>query len=149
MINYFRRRYKHFDGDNNVKVDSSNCTKKTFQSFFKKSNRKPNKIWVDKGGEFYNRSTKPWLEKNDIEMYSTHNEERFVVAERFIWTIKNKIYKHMTSISKNVYINKLDDKVNEYNNTKRRTTKMKPVDVKNNTYTDLGKEVNDKKNCKK
>ena len=115
----------------------------TFQSIFKKSNRKPNKILLDKGGEFYNRSTKPWLEKNDIEMYSAHNEERSGAAERFIWTIKNKIYKHMTSISKNVYINKLDDTVNEYNNTKRRTTKMKPVDVKNNIYIDLGKEVND------
>ena len=91
----------------------------TFQSIFKKSNRKPNKILLDKGGEFYNRSTKPWLEKNDIEMYSAHNED------------------------KNVYINKLDDTVNEYNNTKRRTTKMKPVDVKNNIYIDLGKEVND------
>ena len=118
-------------------------TVNAFQSIFKKSNRKPNKIWVDKGGEFYNRSTKPWLEKNDIEMYSTHNEERSVVAERFICTIKNRIYKHMTSIPKNVYINKLDDIVNEYNNTKRRTTKMKPVDVKNNTYIDFGKKVND------
>ena len=72
------------------------------QSILKKSNRKPNKIWVDKGGEFYNRSMKSWLEKNDIEMYSTHNEGKSVVAERFIRTIKNKIYKYMTSISKNV-----------------------------------------------
>ena len=56
-------------------------------------------------------------------MYSTHNEGKSVVAERFIRTIKNKIYKHMTSISKNVYIDKLDDIVNEYNNTKHRTTK--------------------------
>ena len=70
------------------------------QSILKKSNRKPNKIWVDKGGEFYNRSIKSWLEKNDIEMYSTHNEGKSVVAERFIRTIKNKIYKYMTSISK-------------------------------------------------
>ena len=83
-----------------------------FQSILNKSNRKPNKIWVDKGSEFYNRSMKSWLEKNDIEMYSTHNEGTSVVAERFIRTIKNKIYKHMTSISKNVYIDKLDDIVN-------------------------------------
>ena len=55
-----------------------------FQSILKKSNRKPNKIWVEKGGEFYNRSMKSWLEKNDIEMYSTRNEGKFVVAERFI-----------------------------------------------------------------
>ena len=56
---------------------------------------------------------KSWLEKNNIEMYSTHNKGRSVVAERFIRTIKNKIYKHMASISKNMYIDKLDDIVNE------------------------------------
>ena len=89
-----------------------------FQSISKKSNRKPNKIWVDKGSEFYNRSMKSWLEKNDIETYATHNEGESVVAERFIWTIKNKIYKHMTSISKNVYIDKVDDIVHKYNNKK-------------------------------
>ena len=108
-----------------------------FQSILNKSNRKPNKIWVDKGSEFYNRSMKSWLEKNYIEMYSTDNEGKSVVAERFIRTIKNKIYKQMTSISKNVYIDKLDDIVNEYNNTKHRTTKMKPIDVKNDTYIGL------------
>ena len=59
-------------------------------------------------------------------MYSIHNEGKSVVAERFIRTIKNKIYKYMTSISKNVYIDKLDDIVNEYNNTYHRTIKMKP-----------------------
>ena len=76
-------------------------------------------------------------------MYSTYNEGKSVVAEKFIRTIKNKIYKHMTSVSKNVYIDKLDDIVNEYNNTKHRTTKMKPIDVKDKTYIDFGKEVND------
>ena len=80
---------------------------------------------------------KSWLEKNDIEMYLTHNEGKSVFAERFIRTTKNKIYKHMTSISKNVYIDKLDDIVNEYNNTKHRTIKMKPIDVKDNTYINL------------
>ena len=67
-------------------------------------------------------------------MYSTHNEEKFVVAERFIRTIKNKIYKYMTLISKNVYNEKLDDIVNEYNNTHYRTVKKQPNDVKDNTY---------------
>ena len=76
-------------------------------------------------------------------MYSTHNEGKSVVAERFTRTIKSKIYKHMTSISKNVYIDKLDDIVNGYSNTKNRTTKVKPIDIKNNTYIDFGKEVND------
>ena len=71
-----------------------------FQKILNDSKRKPNKIWVYKGSEFYNRSMKSWLEKNSIEMYLTHNEGKSVVAERFIRTLKNKIYKHMTSISK-------------------------------------------------
>ena len=62
-----------------------------FQSILKKSNKKPNKVSVDKVGEFYNKSMKSWLEKSDIEMYSTHNEGKSVVDERFIRTIKNKI----------------------------------------------------------
>ena len=91
----------------------------------------------------YNRSMKSWLQENDIAMYSTHNEGKSVVAERFIRTLKNKIYKHMTSISKNVYIDKLYDIVYEYNNTYHRTIKMKPIEVKDNTYINIGKEVND------
>ena len=77
-------------------------------------------------------------------MYSIHNEGQSLAAERFIKTLKNKIYKYITAISKNVYIDKLDDTVNEYNNTYHRTIKMKPVDVKDNTYIDFEKEVNDK-----
>ena len=87
---------------------------KACQSILKQSNRrvkgtsvqhiKPNKIWVDKGSEFYNASFKKWLQGNDIVMYSTHNEGKSVVAERFIRMLKSKIYKYMTSISKNVYI---------------------------------------------
>ena len=59
-----------------------------FQKILNGSNRKPNKIWVDKGSEFYKNSFKKWLKDNDIEMYSTHNEGKSVVAERFIRTIK-------------------------------------------------------------
>ena len=77
-------------------------------------------------------------------MYSIHNEGKSVVAERFIRTLKTKIYKYMTSISKNVYIDKLDDIVNKYNNTYHSTIKMKPVDVKSNTYINSSKEINDK-----
>ena len=88
-----------------------------FQKVLNESNRKPNKIWVDKGSEFYNRPMKSWLEKNSIEMYTMHNEEKSVVVERFIRILKNKIYKYMTSVSKNIYIDKLDDIVNKYNNT--------------------------------
>ena len=77
-------------------------------------------------------------------MYSIHNEGKSAVAERFIRTLKTKIYKYVVAISKNLYIGKLNDIVNEYNNTYHRTGKMKPVDVKDNTYIDFKKEVNDK-----
>ena len=119
---------------------------KAFRIILKQSNsRKPNKIWVDKGSEFYNAFFKKWLRDNDIVMYSTHNEGKsVVVAEEFIRTLKSKIYKYMTSISKNVYINKLDDIVNEYNNTYHTTIKMKPIDVKDNSYINADKEINNK-----
>ena len=102
-----------------------------FNKIIKQSNRKPNKIWVDQGGEFHNHVFKRWLSNNDIIMYSTFNEGKSVVIERFIRTLKNKLYKHMTAINKNVYYNVLDDVVNEYNNIKHNTIKMKPKDVKN------------------
>ena len=118
---------------------------KAFQIILKQSNRKPNKIWVDKGSEFYNAYFKKWLQDNDIVMYSTtHNEGKSVVAERFIRTLKGKIYKHITSILKNVYIDKLDDIVDEYITTYHTTIKMKPIDVKDNTYINTSKEINNK-----
>ena len=108
------------------------------------SNRKRNKIWVDKGNEFYNSSFKKWLQDNDIARCSAHNEGKSVAAQRFIRTLKNKIYKYMTSLSKNVYIDKLDDIVNEYNNAYHRTIKVKPIDVKDNTHIIIDKEINNK-----
>ena len=87
----------------------------------KESDRRPNKIWVDKVSEFYNNSFKEWLGDNGIEMYSTNNEGKSVVAERFMRTLKNKIHKYMTSISKNVYSDKLYDIIDEYNNTHHRS----------------------------
>ena len=104
----------------------------SFKKIIKQSNRKPNKIWVDQGDEFYNHVFKKWLSDNDIIMYSTFNEGKSVVAERFIRTLKKKLYKHMTATGKIVYYDVLDDVVNEYNNTKHNTIKMKPKDVKNN-----------------
>ena len=118
-----------------------------FQKIINNSKGKPNKIWVDKGSEFYNNSFKKWLKGNDIVMNSTNNEGKSVIAERFIRTLKNKIYKYMTSISENVYIDKLDNIVKEYNNTYHPSIKMKPVDVKDNTYIDFKKEINNK-DCK-
>ena len=94
--------------------------------------------------KFYNSSFKTWLKDNDIEMYSIYNEGKSVIAERFIRTLKTKIYKYMTLVSKNVYIDKLDDMVGEYNNIYHRTIKMKPVEAEDNTYIDFKKEVNDK-----
>ena len=101
-----------------------------FQNVLDKSKRKPNKIWVNQGSEFYNAHFKKWLKDNNIEMYSTHNEWKSVVAERFIKTLKNKIYNYMTALSKNVYIDALDDIVDKYNDTYHRTIKLKPIDVK-------------------
>ena len=74
-------------------------------------------------------------------MCSIHNERKSVVAERFIKILKTKIYKYMTSISKNVYIDNLDDVVGEYNNAYHRTIKIKPVDVEDNTYSNFTKEA--------
>ena len=75
-------------------------------------------------------------------MYATHNEGKSVVAERFIRTLKNKIYKCMTSISKIVYIDKLGDVVNKYNNLYHKIIKMKPVDLNPSMYIDFNKEDN-------
>ena len=96
------------------------------------------------GSEFYNRLIKSWLQDNDIEIYSKHNGGNFAVAERFIRALKNKIYKYMTSISKTTYIYKSDDIVNEDNNSCLRKSKGKHVDVKPNTYIDIGVENNEK-----
>ena len=101
-----------------------------FNKIIKQSNRKPNKIWVDQGGEFYNNVFEKWLLDNDINMYSKYNEGKSVVAERFIRTLKNKLYKHMTATGKNIYYDVLDDVVN--NNTKHSTIKLKAIDVRDN-----------------
>ena len=113
-----------------------------FRKILDESNRKRNKLWLDKADEFYNRLTKLWLQNNYIGMHLTNSEGKSVVAERFIRTLKNKIYKCMISVSTNVYSNKLDNIVNKYNNTYHRTIKMKPVDVMSSTYMDFNKENN-------
>ena len=76
-------------------------------------------------------------------MYSSYNEGKSVIVERFIRTLKNKL-KHMKDVSKNVCFDVLDDIVNKYNNSVNRTIKMKPIDVKDDAYVDSIKEVNDK-----
>ena len=92
-----------------------------FQKILDSSKRKPNKTWVDQESEFYNSVFKKFMKDNDISMYSTYNEGKSVFAERYIRTLKNKICKHMTAFSKNIYFDVLNDIVDEYNNT------MKPL----------------------
>ena len=108
------------------------------------SKRKPNKIWVDHRSEFYNKVFRYFLKDNDISMYSTYNEGRSLVAERFVKTLKNKIYKHMTSIGKNVYFDVLDDINNKYNNTYHSSIKMKPKDVTDSVFVEYSEEFNKK-----
>ena len=115
-----------------------------FQKIISKG-RKPNKIWADQGGEFYNNLFKMFLKINNIEMYSTYNERKSVVAERFIRTLKKKIFKHMLSISKNIYFDVLDDIVNKYNDTVHRTIKMKPIDVTSDSYAEYNEDSNENK----
>ena len=112
-----------------------------FQSILGSSKRKPNKIWVDQGSEFHNNVFKKWLKDNDIEMYSTHNKGKSVVAERFIRTLKNKTSEHMTAVSKNVFFDALDDIVDEYNNIYHRTIKMKPQMFLLNIMKNLMKKI--------
>ena len=123
------------EGFENILDDSGNA---------KHSNRKPKIIWVDHGSEFYSNKYKSFFKENDIEMYSTFNEGKSVVAERFIKTLKNKIYKHMTTIGKNVYINVLDDIVKKYSNTVHSSIKMKPKDVTDIKYVEYSEERNKK-----
>ena len=136
--------YRKYAGIIPLKDKKDITISNAFHKILKESIRKPNKIGVDKGIEFYNRSMKLWLEQNNIEMYSTHNEGKSVAAEKFIRTFKNKICKYMISVSKYVYIDKLVDIVNKYNNTYDSTIKVKLIDVKPNIYNDSSKEINEK-----
>ena len=99
---------------------------------------------MDHGSEFNNNKFKSFLKENDIEIYSTFNEGKSVVAERFIKTLKNKIYKHMITIGKNVYFNVLDDIVKEYNNTVHSSIKIKPKDVTDDNFIEYVSESNKK-----
>ena len=108
------------------------------------SSRKPNKIWGDPGSEFYNNTFKDFLKINNIEMYSTYNEEKSAVAERFIRTLKNKIFKHMRAISKNIYFDMLDDIFDKYDNTVHKTIKMKPIYITGDSCAECNENPNKK-----
>ena len=84
-------------------------TVNTFETVLRNLKRKPNKIWVDQGREFYNSQFKKFFKESNIQMYSICNERKYVVAETIFKTLKNRIYKHMADVSKNVYFDVLDD----------------------------------------
>ena len=116
--------------------------KKGTSKLLSNSNRKPYKTWVDQGSKFYNNTFKDFLTINNIKMYSAYDEGKSAVAERFIRTLKNRIFKHMTAISKNVYFDVLNDIVNKYNNTVYRTIKTKPIEVTDDFYAKFNEKFN-------
>ena len=99
---------------------------------------------MDKVSEFFNKSMKSWLQDNDIKIYSAHSEGKFVVAKRLIRTLKNKIYKYLTSISKNVHTDKLNYTNDKYSNIYHTKVKMKFTNVDSSTYIDFEVKNNDK-----
>ena len=119
-------------------VSIVNAFKKTAYS----SNRKPKKIWVDQGSESYNNLFKDFWKINNNDMYSTYNEGKSVITDYRFRTLKNQIFKHMTTISENVYFDMLDDIGNKYNNRVHRIIKMKSIDVTYNSYVDYNEDFN-------
>ena len=91
---------------------------------------------VHEGGKLYNNLFKRFLKINNTVMYSTYNEGKYVVTEKFIRTLKSKIFKHMTAVSKNVYFHVLDNVANKYKNTVQRTMKMKPINITSDSYVE-------------
>ena len=127
-----------------LKDKKGNTIFNVFQSILNNSKRKPNEIWVDQGSDSYNKSFKKCLKDNKREMYSTYNEGKSVVAERFVRTLKNKIYKHMKAISKNVYFDVLNDIVDEYSNKCHKTIKLKPINVGDDSFAEYNEKPNEK-----
>jgi len=96
-----------------------------FKEIFKKSKRKPEKLWTDKGREFYNKHVK----ELGVDIYSTEKEEKSSVIERWNRTMKEKMFKYFTANNTNKYVNVLDDFVESYNNTRHSSIKMTPVEA--------------------
>ena len=128
-----------------LKSKAGSAVVDAFEEILNKTGRKPNKIWVDQGREFYNKDMKRWLVDKGIDMFSTCNEDKSVIAERFITTLKNKLYKHMTAVSSDVYYDVLDDIVDKYNNTYHNSINKKPVDITINDYEGYVYEFYEKK----
>ena len=100
-----------------LKIKKGETITKVFQKILNESFWKPSEIWVDKGTEFHKKLMKPWLQDKYIKAYSTHNEGKSVVAEQFVRTVKDKIYKYITATSKIMYNDKVSELVNQYSNT--------------------------------
>ena len=115
-----------------LKDKTGPAVRDAFQHIVRTSGRKPEKLWVDEGKEFYNRSLKKWLADHDIEMYSTHNEGKAVVIERFNRTLKSRMWRHFTAQSKHVYIDALPKLLSQYNNTVHRSIGMNPTEASQN-----------------
>jgi len=108
-----------------LKVKTGKSVADAFKEIFKKSKRKPEKLWTDKGREFYNKHVK----ELGVELYSTENEEIFSVVERWNRTMKEKMFKYFTANNTNKYIDVLDDFVERYNHTRNSSIKMTPVEA--------------------
>ena len=112
-----------------IKDKTGKTITNTSQSIVKTSKRKPEKLWVDNGSEFYNNIFKKWLVENEVKIYNTFNEGKAVVIERFNRTLKNKMCKYFTAYNTYKYVDVLPDLINEYNNHKHSTIKMTPTEA--------------------
>ena len=102
---------------------TGNSIVNAFDKIIKQSNRKPDKLWVDQGSEFFNRVMDNWLKNNNIERYTTYNEGKAVVVERFNRTIKTKMWKYFSANNTYNYISVLDELIRKYNNSHHRSIK--------------------------
>ena len=100
-----------------------------FDEIFKKSKRKPEKLWTDKGSEFISKHLKDFLKKNNIILYHTENEEKSSIVERWNKTMKNKMWKMVSANNNTVYWDKLDKLVDDYHNTYHSSIKMSPTEA--------------------
>ena len=112
-----------------IKSKNAKSVLEAFKKIIKESGRKPEKLWVDQGSEFYNRDFKKFLKENDIEMYSTHGDHKSAVVERFNRTLKEMMWKYFTSQNTRKYVNVLNDFLDLYNNKKHSTIKMSPKEA--------------------
>ena len=113
----------------------------TFIEIANESNRKPNKLWVDQGRDFYNKFMQEWLDNNDILIYSTHNEDKSVIAKMFVKTLKSKIYRNMTANDSKSYLIYLNKLIDQYNNAYHHSVNKKSINDDYSALTErLGQE---------